>query len=141
MKALLLCLTLMSTSLLAQEISTFDNREGGGRVAASAVYVEFNSPGDGIDYEAYELYVDLVKSADEAGVLQEQTMRTWGREGERTGCVNFTDVGLSRKFISKLAPLIVVNGPNQIQKTQVYVGVDCSDISKATLQDIKAYLK
>ncbi len=133
--------------LLTASLSAFANRESGGRRAASAVFLNFQSPGNGIDSKTFYLSKELISEASANGLVKEYTLRRWGREGEKTVCVHFqggelNGRGASGRFIKALAPSIIEDFQDQnIRRTIVLIGASCKRIEDATVvQDISAYL-
>lgn len=132
--------------LLATSLSVFANRESGGRGGSASVFLNFTSPGNGIDYETFNLAEQLYKKADQEGFVKKYTLERWGREGEVTVCIEFRGgafdgVGPSRAFIKSIAPSIVKDKLDQgLQRTAVFVGFSCEKINEATEQDITAHL-
>jgi hypothetical protein len=116
------------------------NRESGGRLGAPAVYVQFTSFGTGVDSQAQELYKNLVAEAKAQSLVVDETFVRLGREGESLNCVQLLS-GFDRyNFIKKLAPVILSDTHSSpVERTLVFVGPDCHDVSEATRQDLRGY--
>ncbi len=86
--------------------------------------------------------VRLIGEAGMRGEVLEQTHEVTGREGETLECVSLTDAFKRYNFIKAIAPLILAD-QKQVgwQRTAVYVGLHCGDLSSATEQDISKYLE
>lgn len=125
--------------LLVASIS-YANRESGGRNGVSAVYVEFRSFGTGIDQSALQTYQQLAWAAKSRGeVITSKTLQK-SREGELLHCVLLKDAYQRHNFVSSLA--FSIKWDTKLvgrQRTHVYVGSNCDDVTKATLQDISKY--
>jgi hypothetical protein len=132
--------TLVLSAVILSSPLAFANREGGGRVSASAVYVDFKSFGSGIDSDSLAVTDSLTELGVNDGTILEAKMDQKGREGERQICLLMSDAGARLKLISSLAPYILKDRKIEgVTRTDVYVGTDCNDISRATLQDITKY--
>lgn len=118
----------------------FANRESGGRIGASAVYIDFRSFGTGIDYKAKNKVMGLIAEAGMRGEVIDQESVPRGREGESTECVQLKDANQRYIFIKAIAGGILEDS-RQLQKarTVVYVGEKCGDLSSATEQDLSRY--
>lgn len=131
---------LVAVILLIGSIS-FANRESGGRLGASAVYVDFRSFGTGIDQFSKQTFDNLVAAAKYKGVVLDETYQQNGREGEILACVKLTDAYERYSFIRSLAPHIIADRDMQgVQRTSVFVGFDCHSFESATDQDLTKYL-
>ena len=112
----------------------------GGRNSIRGVYFHFNSVGTGIDGAALRQYLGLVETAKTQNLIIKETYVQKGREGEIQACV-MLDASVGYQIIKALAPSIVED--RQVlgaSRTEVYVGLDCENVSEATLQDLEAYL-
>lgn len=133
MKNLLILLMFMAQGSLAM------NRESGGRQSAAAVYVDFKSLGNGIDESTLKFMEELITQAVSEDLVKEIVRTYRPYEGERTICVHFhgghfDGAGPRYYFVKALASSIL----NDSQpRTDVYVGISCQDITKATKQDLK----
>lgn len=107
-----------STQLMAME------REGGGRLGALAVEVAFVSPGNGIYQEAKDEIVDLSAEQLKQGKVTQINGKSWGREGEFTLCVQFTDPVLAYEFQKEIAPIIEAD-PSAIVRTSAKRILNC----------------
>lgn len=121
---------------------SFANRESGGRGRGTAVYVDFRSFGTGIDGVTAKRTQQLINEAKMNGQVIDQTFEQKGREGETLICVELTDAFLRYHLVKALAPLISADKKRLgRERTVVYVGNVCGDVSHATEQNIEAYLK
>ena len=110
----------------------------GGRInGPTGVFVAFSSIGSGINQQALRAYMATVESATAAGGVLGTSYSQKGREGEVLACVYLKDAGFRVAFIKAIAPVIL---QERERITRVYVGPDCSDLSKASEQDLGAYL-
>lgn len=110
------------------------------QAASKSVYLDFISIGTGIDSFTYRLSQDFAKTALEQGKVTEQTLKPWGREGERTFCVSFVKSFDAHLYIRNLTNSILSDASaERVQRTKVFLGEDCSDISKAVEQDLWDY--
>lgn len=134
MKNLLLLLALLFP------LASQANRESGGRLGASAVYVYFSSFGTGIDSATASLAMELVQNEEMNGHVLAKTIDRRGREGEFLLCVQLANPTYRFQFIKDLAPSI--RRDNQAlprQRTAVFVGLTCGNLEAATRQDINKY--
>lgn len=133
-------------TLIVTSLSAFANRESGGRASASAVFLNFTSPGNGIDVQSLNLADNLITQASQDGLVKEIVRKRWGREGEVTLCVHFqggahNGAAPSRDFIRGVANSIFMDTLDQgLQRTKVLLGVSCKNIEEATEQSVEAYL-
>ncbi|MFZ3231238.1 MAG: hypothetical protein WA160_13605 [Pseudobdellovibrio sp.] len=124
------------TGLLLSSVC-FANRESGGREGASAIYVDFKSIGSGIDTVSAETFAKLSSEALENGNVVDSTAEQIGREGESLYCIKLTNANLRYEFIKALAvPIIADRQATGVQRTAVYVGMECHSFETATEQDI-----
>lgn len=129
--------TMLTAFIILSSLNSFAvNRESGGRESASAVYVNFFSPGNGINYEAYDLTRKLMNEAEDQGKIQELTIEFYGREGERKVCLKYKRAEDSRELVRMIAPTILAD---KFSRTKVYIGKKCGDMESATQQDISKY--
>lgn len=132
--AFLLTMVMLSSTAMA-------NRESGGRVGATAVYVIFSSPGTGIDYKTHDVLTAFVTKAQAENKVYDYTVENWGREGEVSYCVNFGSNFDRVVFIESLAPTIINDTKmTKFQRTRVLTGFACHEQEKATEQDITKYV-
>lgn len=130
---------IIMASMLISSVS-FANRESGGRLGASAVYVDFRSYGTGIDPVTNANYEKLVLEAKNQGLVIDETKEMRGREGETLSCVQLSSAFDRYNFIRRLAPSILFDTQTHgLQRTSVYVGVDCNSFDQATEQDLSQY--
>lgn len=138
--------SLIFLSWLVAQSALGVNRESGGAGGnlklAAAVFVSFKSLGNGIDSTTLQLTEKLTKQAISEGMIKEMVTTPWGHEGEVTICVHFqggpfNGVGPSREFVKTLAPSILKDTQ---PRTDVFIGLSCDDITKATKQDLAKYL-
>lgn len=103
-------IVLLAGLALAQFAHAYDHdlreRESGARKLPMAVIVRFTSQGDGIDSHGYKKVLKLVTRQLGSGDMNKLLQRQWGREGERTLCLQFTSWEGAREQESKLAALI-----------------------------------
>lgn len=81
----------LGLAVLASTLPAHAIRESGGRRAPLAIEVVFASIGSGIDFETKKEILALVEQDRlnrKVTVVQE---KTWGREGESTLCVEYTN--------------------------------------------------
>jgi len=129
-------------AVLMTSSMTLANRESGGRVAASTVYVKFNSIGTGIDSKTQVVLQKYIARAKKAKKISDYTYEQRGREGEAIYCVSLVTALDRVLMIKSLAPYII-SDTKRIgeRRTTVFVGTECRNIDSATEQDIGAYLK
>ena len=131
--------TIILSILLISSMS-FANRESGGRLGASAIYVYFYSHGTGIDTKSQALYQNLISKAKAHGLVVDEMSERRGREGETLNCVELKSPFERYNFIKKLAPSILADTASHgMKRTSVYVGTDCRDVRKATEQNLSTY--
>jgi hypothetical protein len=139
MKFIIVLSFVMNFSLLAQERVAME-REGGGRPSANAVYVVFSSFGTGINNYTKSLAKEYIDNGIENNTIKKATFERWGREGEITFCADFRKSEDRVRFVNAIYSSIIDDHNGlPIKRTDVLVGIDCEDISKATSQQIGTY--
>ena len=134
--------TLFIMATLALGSLSFANRESGGRLQATAVYVEFKSFGSGIDSRALAEYRKLTGTARMNGQVLDETSERRGLEGEVLNCVQLASGEDRVFFIQNLAPVILRDRRmTGYARTSVYVGMDCYNFQGATEQDLNSYVR
>ncbi|MDO9181907.1 MAG: hypothetical protein Q7U04_05845 [Bacteriovorax sp.] len=131
---------LIVLSIFFSAASFAGNRESGGRVGASAVYIDFKSFGTGIDSATKETFEILLRAAKARGEVVDETVELKGREGETINCVQLSNASQRYNFIQPIAYSILMDTQNSgIKRTSVYVGMDCHSFDSATEQDLSKY--
>lgn len=124
-------------SILACCSVSLANQESGGKLQASAVYVDFRSTGGGIDVQSLNAYEQLYQAASSRGEVVESTTVQTGHEGEVRHCVQMQDAMQRYYFIQSLSFGILLDRQQTgTQRTAVYVGFDCHSFDSATEQDL-----
>lgn len=137
-----LTMLLLVTTLATLFNNAFANRESGGRLAATAVFVEFTSFGTGIDDYTRQFTDSLINSAEQRGLLTDLEVQQRGREGEVYYCAHFKSASQRFAFIANLAkPIIHDSQVSEQQRTFVFVGNSCDERDSATEQDLGKYLR
>ncbi|NRA63977.1 MAG: hypothetical protein HRU19_05805 [Pseudobacteriovorax sp.] len=97
-----------------QEASNLDGQMvTGGFGRAFSIKVQFASIGAGIDFEAARAFDQLVTESLEKGIIDTADSSSWGLEGERTTCLNFTfgeDVYSTTQHIGRIVWNSINNG-------------------------------
>lgn len=118
------------------------NRESGGRIAASAVYLNFASYGTGIDSQSYEIAEQFIADVRAKGAIVAEVRKPWGREGEVLRCVQLMDSASRAALIAEVAPSILADRQKTGQvRTSVRVGLSCDNYDAATEQNLEAYTR
>lgn len=130
-KSITLIIGLLILSTTAHTSSS-GGRESGGRLGGVALFLEFFSPGNGIDHNSLELAIDLTAEDEKRGYINKKTYKFWGREGETTLCIEYNTPYISGELIKALAPSIAAGH----SRVNVYAGPSCEEFEKATRQDI-----
>ena len=96
--------------VLLTGLSLHANRELGGRVAASAVSIQFDSLGAGIDQVPFITTMNLIEMAAANNLVFDYVERNTGREGEINVCVHFHQPLNRYHFVKTLEPVIAATG-------------------------------
>lgn len=133
MKLLIIIGLLFSTASFAV------NRESGG-VITSAVYVNFISFGSGIDQETLKNVTQILSAAKLRGEVINENQVRFGHEGEVRQCAQFSSGTQKDQYIQAIANAIKSDTQmNGMQRTRVYVGMDCFSFENASEQDLNGY--
>jgi len=91
---------------VVSSLSFGGERESGGRRASMAIEVELSSSGSGIDHATQDEVLALANDEIRAARLVVMTVKPWGREGERTLCLEFSDLGNVRKVAAQVEAIV-----------------------------------
>lgn len=107
---------------------TVDN----GRVAASAIVLQYESIGGGINTKAKRAIDAVITEARDAGKLETELVRPWGFEGESTACVQFKDQQEMQVYRRKICLLIKDgNAATGMKLTSHQITQNCTDAAIA----------
>src|SRR5215210_3781119 len=102
----LLTLSLMGMALAQAGIAGAAERESGGRLAPTAVRVQFTSPGNGIDQKTQDKVLKIANREVKSGELLKLTVSNLGREGERDLCLQFDDFSKAFQIEQEIAAIV-----------------------------------
>jgi hypothetical protein len=126
-KTMVFALAALLMSPLAAVASHAGERESGGRRAPQAIQIDFNSPGNGIDSATLDQVLALANDEIRSAKLELLTVKPWGREGERTLCLQFADVFYVRTVFARIQEVVKQgNTLSGFNKTSAKLALNCT---------------